>query len=72
MISNLNVIRQEGFKALEKKLGAVGTAIFIRQFESGYGNYTEERENELKNISIDDIVTSISERKNSIKNNRQY
>jgi len=29
----------------------------------GGGNYTKERENDLKNISIDDIVQSIKKRK---------
>lgn len=35
--------RHKGFRALNKELGAVDTVIFMRQFESGYGNYTEER-----------------------------
>jgi len=38
-------------------------AIFIRQFESGKGDYTAEREKSLKDISIDDIVSSIKKRK---------
>ena len=37
--------------------------IFIRQFENGSGNYTEEREETLKGISIDDIVLSIKKKK---------
>lgn len=63
MNNNLSAIRQDGFKALTGKLGAVGTIIFIRQFEAGYGNYTEERETKLKDITIDEIVTSIKKRK---------
>jgi hypothetical protein len=63
MNSNLSVIRQEGFKALLKELGVAGTAVFIRQFENGYGNYTDEREQHLKDITLDDIVASIQERK---------
>ena len=62
MIDNLSMIRQEGLKALNSKLGAAGTVIFIRQFESGYGDYTKERENNLKDISIDDIVLSNKKR----------
>ena len=63
MNSNLSVIRQAGFKALTKELGATGTVLFIRQFENGYGNYTEERGEMLKDVTLDDIVTSIQERK---------
>ena len=63
MNNNPVLIRQEGLKALHRSLGAVGTAIFIRQFENGYGDYTEERENKLKDITIDNIVSSIRKRK---------
>ena len=44
MVNCLNEIRQEGLKALSSKLGAAGAVVFMRQFESGYGDYTEERE----------------------------
>lgn len=63
MIGNLSTIREEGFKALSKELGAAGMAVFIRQFENGSGNYTEERKESLKDLSIDDIVASIEQRK---------
>ena len=64
MINDLKVIREKGFKALTKELGASGMAVFIRQFENGSGDYTKEREETLKDISIDDIVLSIKKRKN--------
>jgi len=63
MISELSIIREKGLKALTKELGASGMAIFLRQFENGSGNYTEEREEILKDITIDDIVESIKTRK---------
>ena len=63
MNSNLSAIRQAGFRALTKELGATGTVLFIRQFESGYGNYTEERDDMLKDITLSDIVESIQMRK---------
>ena len=63
MINDLSVIREKGFKALKQELGASGMAIFIRQFESGSGDYTKEREETLKDISIDDIILSIKKRK---------
>ena len=67
MNNDLSVIREKGFKALTKELGASGMAIFIRQFESGKGDYTAEREETLKDISIDDIIASIKKRKESRK-----
>ena len=63
MINNLSVIREKGFKALTKELGASGMAIFIRQFENGSGDYTKDREETLKDVTIDDIVASIKKRK---------
>ena len=48
---------------MTKELGASGMAIFIKQFENGSGDYTKEREETLKNVSIDDIVSSIKNRK---------
>ena len=63
MIGDLSVLREKGFDVLTKELGASGMAIFIRQFENGKGDYTVEREEALKDISIDDIVSSIKKRK---------
>ena len=64
MNSDLSAIRQAGFRALTRELGAAGAVLFIRQFEKGYGNYTEERDDMLKGIMLEDIVASIQERKN--------
>ena len=63
MISDLTAIREKGFNALTRELGPSGMAIFIRQFENGSGNYTDEREELLKDVTIDDIISSIKKRK---------
>jgi hypothetical protein len=63
MNGNLSAIREEGLRVLVKGLGAAGTANFLRQFENGSGNYTDERENILAENSIDDIAKRIKERK---------
>jgi len=63
MLSDLTTIREKGFNALTRELGPSGMAIFIRQFENGSGNYTDEREELLKDVTIDDIVSSIKKRK---------
>ncbi|MCL2571566.1 MAG: hypothetical protein FWE11_04105 [Defluviitaleaceae bacterium] len=63
MANDLTIIRERGFNALKKELGSSGMAIFLRQFENGSGNYTEEREETLKDLTIDDIAASIISRK---------
>lgn len=55
----MTLIRQAGLKALEKEPGAVGMVSFLRQFETGYDDYTKERRQALKDISVDEIVNSI-------------
>jgi len=62
MIGNLNVIRNEGYRALIRELGTAGTVVFLRQFENGSGNYTEERQMMLNENSIDDIAERIKKR----------
>ena len=63
MTSNLAVIRERGFDALTKELGPSGMALFMRQFDNGSGNYTDEREELLRDVSLEDIVASIKNRK---------
>lgn len=63
MNANLNTIREEGFRVLVKELGTAGTVNFLRQFESGSGNYTEEREAAHAGITIDEIAARIQRRK---------
>jgi hypothetical protein len=45
-----------GIEALTEKLGPVGMIEFLRQFDSGYGDYTKERHEWLDDIDIDTIV----------------
>ena len=63
MIYNISDIREKGFNALTKELGSTGMAIFIRQFENGKGNYSEERDKLFEDLTIDNIVDSIKKRK---------
>jgi len=63
MTNDLSVIRERGFNALTKELGPYGMAIFMRQFDNGSGNYTEERDELLKDLTVDDIVANIAKRK---------
>ncbi len=63
MNNDLTLIRERGFNALLKELGPSGMARFIRQFDNGSGNYTEEREELLKDVTLEEIVGSIKTEK---------
>lgn len=54
-VRELEKIRREGLKALKEKLGIEGMIKFIQIYSDGKGNYTEEREELLKDITIEDF-----------------
>jgi len=55
------IVRKAGMSALKKELGMVGTAYFIRQFESGQGDYTAERDEILAGVTLDEIIKNVRE-----------
>ncbi len=55
----LNQIRLEGLKALERQLGPDGMIRFIQQSEIGYGNYTKDRQQWLKETTVEELVENI-------------
>jgi len=55
------LVRKAGMSALKKELGTVGAAYFIRQFSTGQGDYTVEREKLLEGITFDEIVKNVRE-----------
>ena len=63
MNNSMADIRNKGLMALTNELGPVGAVLFMRQFESGSGDYTMERNEFSKDLTIDDIVSSIKARK---------
>ena len=60
---DMNSIRKLGIDALTEKLGPVGMIEFMRQFDSGYGDYTKERHMWLDNLTIEDINNEIKKPK---------
>jgi len=52
-------LKNKGYKALYKTLGAVGTIRFLQLIEIGKGNYTKERTKWLKNYKIEDVIREI-------------
>ncbi len=58
-------ITAEAIRILCREIGAANTARFINQFTTGYGNYSEEREQLFKDMTMDDIISTIKARRQS-------
>ncbi len=52
-------IRQIGIEVLIRELGQVGTLRFLNQYESGWGNYSQERHNWLKDENVETLANKI-------------
>ena len=57
------VIRKAGLEAVAKKLGPVGMVRFLQQFETGFGDYTQERNQWRKDMGIHEIVKEIKKKR---------
>jgi len=53
-------LRKAGINALTKELGPLGMALFLRQYDNGYGDYTAERDKLLRDITLDDVECELS------------
>jgi hypothetical protein len=51
-----STVRKLGMDALRKTLGNVGAIYFIRQFNTGSGDYTKERTALHVELTFDDII----------------
>lgn len=56
-------ITKEALKVLYKEIGIVNTVRFVGQFTTGYGNYTQEREQLFVDMTLDDIVSEIKRKR---------
>ena len=54
-------IRQQGLVALTEALGAVGMIRFLQQFDTGSGDYSREREQLLKNLTLPEVIAQIKQ-----------
>ena len=52
-------IRNHRLEALRRELGVVGMVRFQQLFETGRGDYTEERHQWLDHLTMDDIVVQL-------------
>ena len=51
--------QRHALSILQRELGAEGFARFLRLYRSGHGDYTKERDQWLKGVTIDDVVEQI-------------
>ncbi len=54
-------LRQKGYHALVKELGQVDTIRFLQDLGWGSGDYTQERQQSLKNVTRADFWQDIQE-----------
>ncbi|MDP3112385.1 MAG: hypothetical protein Q8M71_09825 [Thermodesulfovibrionales bacterium] len=52
-------IKTKGWMALVKELGHSGATKFVLLYETGEGDYTKERKELFKDITIEDIMKEI-------------
>ncbi len=55
-------VTQKAIQVLCHEIGIVNTVRFVNQFSTGYGNYTEEREQLFADLTLDEIVEQIKRR----------
>jgi hypothetical protein len=60
-LKNSIELRKKGIAALTAALGPVGMARFIRQYDTGYGDYTKERHEYLDDVTVDDFKKMLAE-----------
>ncbi len=52
-------IRRAGMEALKRELGVVGMTRFLQMFETGYGDYTEDRHEWQDQMTLEEIYARI-------------
>ncbi|MDR3108796.1 MAG: hypothetical protein LBU65_03790 [Planctomycetaceae bacterium] len=62
MSNNPAQIRNRGINVLLRELGPVDTVRFLQQFDAGYGNYTEERQEILKHETLESVSERIMQK----------
>ena len=46
-----------------EEMGVVNTTRFLNQFTTGYGNYTEERDQLFGHLTVDNVVAAIKQQR---------
>lgn len=58
-ITSHNELRERGFRALEEALGWSNAVRFLREYDAGSGDYTEERYRLLPDAPMEDLTAEI-------------
>ena len=61
----LEQVRRIGITALAQKLGAVGMVRFLQQSETGWGDYTKERQQWLGNPDLKELFDAVKDSEGS-------
>jgi uncharacterized membrane protein YGL010W len=69
--SSLSELTTSTIRLLCREIGVVNTARFINQFTTGHGNYTEEREALVGDLTVDEIVAEIELQRSAKPHNRR-
>ncbi len=62
-VTPLTELTVTAIRLLCQEMGVVNTARFLNQFTTGYGNYTEERDQLFQHMTVDDIVGAIKQKR---------
>ena len=54
-MQTLDEIRRDGLAALKERLGQAGMVRFLQQFETGNGDYADDRHEWVDQTTLDDI-----------------
>jgi hypothetical protein len=59
----LSEVTRSAIHLLCKEIGVVNTARFLNQFNLGYGNYTDERDQLFGELTVEEIAADIKRRR---------
>jgi endonuclease I len=65
-VHDYHAVREMGMRALVDALGTDGTVYFLRQFNSGSGDWTEERREALADATMEGIEKDIHDIRSGI------
>ncbi len=64
-------ITTEAIKILYREIGVVDTLRFVNQYTAGYGDYTAQRDELFADMTLDDIVSEIKQRRKQSSSGRR-
>ena len=56
-------VTQAAIRVLCREIGLADTMRFVGQFTVGYGDYTAERDEMFKDMTLDDMIAGIKQRR---------